>query len=196
VVLMHDDTLERTTDGQGPVAAAPAAALAALDAGSWFGPAWRGTRVPTLAETLRLLAELDLYPNIEIKPCPGREVATAHAVVAVVRQAWPADRPAPLLSSFAPASLAAAKEAGPELPRGLLLEGMPADWGQRAAALGCASINCAAEDLTAAWAAAIRQAGYALAVYTVNDPADARRLLSWGADAVITDRPGALLAAL
>jgi glycerophosphoryl diester phosphodiesterase len=152
--------------------------------------------VPTLADTLRLLAELDLYPNIEIKPCPGREAETARAVAAIVRQAWPASRAAPLLSSFAPDSLAAAGAAAPDLPRGLLLEDCPLDWRAQGEALGCASIHCAAEDLTAEWAAAIRNAGFALVAYTVNEPAVAARLFGWGVDAVITDRPGALLAAL
>ncbi|HET6220602.1 MAG TPA: glycerophosphodiester phosphodiesterase family protein, partial [Dongiaceae bacterium] len=60
VVLMHDDTLDRTTDGTGPVAETSYAEISHLDAGAWFGPAWRGARVPTLADALALLVELDL----------------------------------------------------------------------------------------------------------------------------------------
>src|SRR5215472_12885505 len=71
-ILMHDDTLERTTDGQGPVAAARLADIRRLDAGSKFGPAWQGERVPLLSEALSVLAELDMGFNLEIKPCKGR----------------------------------------------------------------------------------------------------------------------------
>ena len=193
VVLMHDETLDRTTNGRGPVAAAAYAGIASLDAGAWFAPAWRGARVPTLAAALALLAELDMGVNIEIKPCPGRDRETAKAVVGVVRH--DRGRPALLLSSFSRDSLAAARHSGPELPRGLLIWEYPADWAAAATDLGCVSVHCADEYLTADWAAAIRAADYGLAVYTVNDPARARELRGWGVQSIITDRPDAVLAA-
>ena len=173
VVLFHDETLERTTDGSGLVAATRFAALRRLDAGAWFGPAWRGARVPTLEQALDLLSELGLRANVEIKPCPGREAETARAAVAAIRRAWPARRRPLLLTSFRPDSLAAARAAAPEMPRGLLVWERPKEW-----------------------AARIKRLGYGLAVYTVNDPARARRLLGWGVDALITDRPDVILAAL
>ena len=57
VILMHDDTLDRTTNGRGPVAQASYREIGLLDAGAWFGAAWRGTRVPRLADALALLVE-------------------------------------------------------------------------------------------------------------------------------------------
>jgi glycerophosphoryl diester phosphodiesterase len=194
VVLMHDDTLDRTTDGTGPVAATDYAALRRLDAGGWFGPLWQGATVPRLDETLHRLAELGLSPNVEIKPCPGREAATARAVVETIRQVWPRRLPL-LLSSFAWDSLSEARTVAPDLPRGWLVWGGPADWQARAAALACVSVHCADEFLTPAWARAIRRAGYQLAVYTVNDRARARQLRGWGVGCVITDRPDALAGA-
>jgi glycerophosphoryl diester phosphodiesterase len=196
VILMHDDTLDRTTDGSGPVAAATLAGIRPLDAGTWFGSDWRGTPVPTLQETLALLVERGLSANIEIKPCPGREIETAEAVVAVVRQYWPRRGVQPLLSSFARDSLAAARDAAPELPRGLLFWEKPGDWSQAAEALACHSVHCAAEHLSPEWAAEIKRLGYELAVYTVNEPGLARQLRGWGVDSIITDRPDALLRAL
>lgn len=196
VVLFHDETLERTTDGRGRVAETGFARIRELDAGAWFGPSWRGVRVPTLAQALRLVVELDLGLIIEIKPCPGREAETARAVVEVVRRCWPADRPPLLLSSFKPDSLAAARAAAPELPRGLLIWESPADWAKIAAELGCETVHCAWQHLTAPWAAEIKALGYGLAVYTVNDPAQAHGLLAWGADCIITDRPDVILANL
>jgi glycerophosphoryl diester phosphodiesterase len=195
VILMHDDTLNRTTTGHGAVAAAPLAEIRGLDAGAWFGPVWRGTRVPTLEETIALLAERGLGANIEIKPCPARDAETAEAVVAVVARCWPRERPPPLLSSFSRASLAAARDAAPELPRGLLLWEKPADWSQAAGTLGCRTVHCAAEHLGPEWAAEIKRLGYGLAAYTVNETALAARLRGWGVDSIITDSPGRLLGA-
>ena len=194
-LLFHDETLERTTSGRGAVAAASAVEIRKLDAGLWFGAEWRHPPVPRREEALKLVVELDLEANVEIKPCPGREVETAKAVLDVIRRCWPRRRKPPLVSSFAPACLATARLGMPDLPRGLLLWETPADWLEQARALGCASVHCADRYLSAAWASAIKAAGYELAVYTVNDPARARVLYGWGADSIISDRPDAIVAA-
>lgn len=195
-LLMHDDSLERTTSGKGLVAALASRDIRQLDAGLWFGPQWRHALVPRLEDALRLVIELDLAANVEIKPCPGREVDTAKAVVATIRRVWPPRRPGMLLSSFSPVSLHAAKVAAPDLPRGLLIWEQPADWLDQARALGCVTVHCADEYLTPGWAAEIKAQGFGLAVYTVNEPARARVLLGWGVDAIITDRPDAIAASL
>ena len=80
--VFHDERLERTTDGRGPVDGASFAAIRRLDAGAWFGSEFAGQRVPALAEVLVLLRQLGLHANIEIKPCEGRERETAKAVMA------------------------------------------------------------------------------------------------------------------
>jgi len=193
VILMHDDTLDRTTTGRGPVASASRALVATLDAGAWFGPDWRGAGVPTLVDTVALLAELGLQANIEIKPCPGREAETATAVVDVIRRHWPTGRPLPLLSSFSPLSLAVARDTASELPRGLLIWEYVMEWASVAADLGCVSIHCAEQYLYRDWVDRIRQAGYGLAAYTVNDPARARELAAWGVQCFISDRPDVIL---
>jgi glycerophosphoryl diester phosphodiesterase len=196
VILMHDSLLDRTTNGRGPVAATSWAEIAKLDAGSWFADDWRGVPVPTLEQALALLVELDLKANIEIKPCLGREVETAKAIVETIKAHWPENRGGLLLSSFARDGLAAARDAAPELPRGLLIWEKPADWSIAAATLACRSVHCAAQYLTPEWAAEIKRLGYDLAVYTVNDPALAWQLRVWGVDTIITDSPGALRLAL
>lgn len=195
-ILMHDDTLERTTSGTGLVAATTALDIRRLDAGLWFGPQWRGAVVPLLEDALRLVADLDLGVNVEIKPCPGREVETAKAVIEVIRRVWPRGRVTPLLSSFSIASLLAARIAAPELPRGLLIWETPPDWLSQARDLGCSTVHCADEYITPAWATEIKDAGFGLAVYTVNDPVRARKLVGWGVDVIITDRPGAIAGAV
>jgi glycerophosphoryl diester phosphodiesterase len=195
-MLMHDDTLDRTTDGRGRVARTPLAALKALDAGTWFGPAFAGEPVPTLEETLALLLELGLAANIELKPNPGEARRTAEVALALVERVWPRDRPAPLVSSFNATSLKAAGQAAPNLPRGFLWLELPRSWRARMAALECRTVHLWDRHITPRQVAAVKAAGHPLAVYSVEDPARARELVSWGVDAIFTGRPGALLQAL
>jgi glycerophosphoryl diester phosphodiesterase len=101
-----------------------------------------------------------------------------------------------VISSFSRDGLAAARDHAPEYPRGLLIWEKPADWSAAAAGLACNSVHCGHQNLTPEWAAEIKRLGYDLAVYTVNDAVLARRLRGWGADSIITDRPGALRQAL
>src|SRR5204863_3122920 len=118
-LLMHDETFDRTTNGKGSVAETPYARLASLDAGAWFSPVYRGERVPSFAEAGKLCAHLGLWANVEIKPARGFERETATAVAKLALELWSAP-PAPLLSSFEPVSLDAARAAAPDLDRGYL----------------------------------------------------------------------------
>jgi glycerophosphoryl diester phosphodiesterase len=192
-VLMHDDTLDRTTNGRGRVARASLRAIKALDAGAWHGPAFAGEPVPTLEETLAVLLELGLTPNVELKPNPGEAARTAEVALSLTERLWPEDRPAPLVSSFDVECLKAARRTAPALPRGFLWLELPRTWRARMAALECRTVHLWDRHITPRHAAAVKAAGYPLAVYSVDDPARARELLSWGVDAVFTDRPGALL---
>ncbi len=187
-VLIHDETLERTTDGRGAVSATPYARLASLDAGAWFGPEYRGERVPTLEQAGKLCVELGLWANVEIKPAQGFERETGAAAAKLALELWRGASPAPLLSSFQRVALEAARAAAPELDRGFLTDRIEPDWRDAAQALGCVSVHCNCKYLTPAHAKEIRGAGYWLLCYTANDPETVRRLFSWGVDAIFTDR--------
>ncbi len=191
-ILMHDETLERTTDGRGPVAAASLEEIRRVDAGTRFGPAWRGERVPTLREALELLAELDMGLNLEIKPCPGREAETARVAMADLAAFWPAGRAPPIVSSFSADSLQVARAQAPQVALGYLVDELPASWDEDAKRLDCRSVHVSWRKLTRAQAAAVTTAGYTLIVWTVNERPRAKELLAWGADAVISDCPAAL----
>ncbi len=195
-VLMHDETVERTTDGRGFVRQMTLAELRKLDAGVRFGPTWRGEKVPTLIEALALMAELDMGFNLEIKPCPGREAETARVALADVAAHWSAERPVPVISSFKPAALAAAREAAPHLPRGYLAETLPPDWAVRVAQFDCLTVHPCWRALTRAQIAAAKAGGHPVLVWTVNEPARARELVAWGVDSLITDCPALIAAAL
>jgi glycerophosphoryl diester phosphodiesterase len=187
--LLHDDTVDRTTNGKGAAREKSWDELAALDAGSWKGPQFAGERLPLLKDALALFAELDLAFNLELKPCPGRDIETARLVLAELRQSWPTSRPTPLISSFDLPCLEVARDEFPEFPRGLLLEAHPADWTAIARRLDVATVNVWDRDATADWAGEIKAAGYGLLVYTVNDAERAAQLIAWGADGVFTDAP-------
>jgi len=186
-ILLHDDTVDRTTDGQGPAADLPYADLARLDAGGWHSPAFVGEPVPTFQAVARYAVANGIACNVEIKPSPGREAETGAAVALAARELWQGALPAPLLSSFSEASLAAAQAAAPELPRALLVEQVPADWRERLARYGCVALNINQRDASRELIEAVHAAGYRIAAWTVNDPARARLLLSWGLDALFTD---------
>jgi glycerophosphoryl diester phosphodiesterase len=185
VVLLHDETLDRTTNGHGPVARADWAALEPLDAGSWRDRRFAGEAVPTLTAALLLCSDLGLWPNVEIKACPGREAETGDAVAREVIRRWAGSMP-PLLSSFSPAALDAARGAAPGLPRGLLVDTVPDDWREQVEALGCFSLHCAQRSVTNALQRA--EGHIPILCYTVNRPKLVRELLACGVSAVITDR--------
>jgi glycerophosphoryl diester phosphodiesterase len=191
-VLMHDNTLERTTDGSGNVAQTSYAVLAGLDAGSWFGNEFAGEPVPAFAAASALCREAGLWANIEIKPCPGRERETGEAVARMTKLLWSGAGPAPLLSSFSTEALDAARRVAPELPRGLLAVEPHEDWQSRLEQLGCASLHLAHPHADAALVRAVHAAGYGVLVYTVNESERALDLLDWGVDALVTDQLDAI----
>ncbi len=187
VVLMHDATLERTTDGRGRVAACSLADLMRLDAGAWHGPQYAGEGVPTLARAAAWLRANGLHANVEIKPCPGREAETGAAVALEAALAWQGASVLPLLSSFSESALEAAAGAAPALPRALLLESVPQDWAARCVRLGCVAVVVAEQLLDAPLVARMHAAGLRVLAYTVNLPQRAQALGQWGLDGLITD---------
>ena len=186
-ILLHDDTLDRTTDGSGPAAVKRLAQLAELDAGSWFGPAFAGEPIPRFGDVARYLQRRDMLANVEIKPCPGRERDTGRLVALEAARLWQGQAVPPLLSSFSWEALEAAHLAAPGLPCGWLVEDWPDDWRERLAALDCVAFHCDHLLLDAERVRAVKQVGLRLVCYTVNDAARAAQLLAWGVDCLITD---------
>ncbi len=193
VILLHDDLLDRTTSGKGAAAQASLAEIRGLDAGAWFAPAFAGEKVPTLEELVAEVLSLGLGLNVEIKPCPGREQVTAEFVLRELQRLWPSHLEKPLISSFAYDSLKVARALAPEFPRAVLIEDQPENWRALCEGVAAIGLNPWHKTLTPEWAKAIKQAGYLIATYTVNEPARARELFGWGVDSVFSDVPGLLL---
>lgn len=190
-VIIHDDTLDRTTSGTGPVPLRDVADLRALDAGTWFDAKFAGEPLPTLEEAVALIDELGLGLNLEIKPYPGQEVATATVALETLRPLWPAGRPL-LISSFEIPCLEVAQSLWPEIPRGYLIWEEPEDWAAIADRVGAATINVNHEWQTPETIAAYRATGRAVLAYTVNESERAKTLFDWGVAAIFTDAPGRL----
>jgi glycerophosphoryl diester phosphodiesterase len=192
-VLFHDWTLERTTDGHGVLADLPLSHLRGLDAGGWFGAAFRGEPVPTLIEAIACLGALGLGVNVEIKCRDGDGREHGERVGRCLAEHWPDRRPPPIVSSFDDRALAAASGIVPSWPRALIVAEIPEDWPERAGHLRISALHCAADRIDPDAALRVRRAGLRLRAYTVDDPKAAARLCALGVESVFTDRPDVLL---
>lgn len=174
-VLMHDETLARTTGLPGRLADIAFAELRAA-----------APHVPTLAEAIALCRRLGMWVNVELKPAQGQEALTGDIVGAWLAEHWEGKG---VISSF---SLAAARSARKRLPAAafaLLASALPADWRERCAEIGAIAVHLAARHVTRRTAADLGEAGVPWACYTVNSRRRAERLFSLGCAAIFTDRP-------
>ncbi|APE25287.1 MULTISPECIES: glycerophosphodiester phosphodiesterase [Streptomyces] len=185
--IVHDTTVDRTTDGTGPVRSLTAAQLDALDAGSWFAPSYAGTRVPTLAAQLADLKERGGKLLLEIKGRHSR--AEVARIVREIRAQDMTDRV--FVQSFDIPSLRYARQLAPELPLGLLRATLDADPVTLARDLHLAAYNVADTALTTRpdVVAELHAAGVAVNVWTVDSPARWKALDALGVDGIITNRP-------
>ena len=185
--LLHDATLQRTTPEEGPAGERAWSELSRLDAGSWHSQGFAGEPLPSLDAIARYCLHNGFALNIEIKPTPGQNEETGRVVAQHAAALWADQATKPLLSSFQPDALAAARAAEPALPRALLLDSLREGWLAEAQALGCTAIVANHGVLDAAVIARVHAAGMRVLSYTVNETADAQRLLGAGIDGLITD---------
>ena len=185
--LLHDSTLERTTSGHGVAGELPWQALARLDAGSWHSSNFAGEALPNLEAIAHYCINNHYFLNIEIKPTPGLESRTGSVVANEAARLWDGETIPPLLSSFQPSCLAAALDAQPQLPRGLLLGELQDGWLELATQLQCVAIVCNYRLWSLKTVRQAQQAGFKTLCYTANDETVAQRLIALGVDGVITD---------
>jgi glycerophosphoryl diester phosphodiesterase len=180
-VLIHDETLERTTNAVGKVCETPDHVLLALDAGD-------GEPIPRFAEAAALCRELGLLANVEIKPAAGHEAHTAEMVARQTAEFWRGAAVQPLISSFSIEVLEIARDVAPGIPRGVLYEVAPRDWRAELNRLQAVSLHCDAELLTDEVLSQAKGQNVPVLCYTVNAPELARNLLMRGVSAMFTDR--------
>lgn len=185
--VIHDEELDRTTNGSGPVCEAPDSLLAGLDAGVRHHRAFAGEPLPTFAAIANLCRELGLQANVEIKPAAGFERITGEVVARSILDLWQ-NAPLPLVSSFSGVALEAARAVAAELPIGHLWVQPPVDWAARLDALRAWSLHCLFEKVDDALLAAAHAKGVPVLCWTVNERPTAEALLARGVTAVFSDR--------
>ena len=189
VVVIHDDTVDRTTNGHGPVSELTLAELKALDAGSWFDPAFAGERIPTLQEVIDAVGHR-LFLNIELKQTALLRATGLEAeVVRLIEDNQMTDRV--IVSSFHPLALRRVKKLNPYIPTALLHGAGPIfirrAW--LAPLIPHEALHPHYSQVTERYVQEAHRRGRRVNVWTADDPEEMRRLLRLGVDGIITNRP-------
>ena len=185
--LLHDATLERTTSAQGTAGTRPWSELSRLDAGGGHSRRYAGEPLPSLDAIARYVQNNGFALNIEIKPTPGLERETGLAVGSACVALWQGATSPLLFSSFRPDALQGARETAPQVPRALLLDTLWDGWFAVVQSLDCVAVVSHHKLMDAALIAQLHGAGLRALCYTVNEAAQAQRLLALGVDGIITD---------
>jgi glycerophosphoryl diester phosphodiesterase len=190
-VAIHDDTVNRTTNGHGKVHELTLADLRKLDAGSWFGSEFTGERIPTLDEILEFARKNDVVFYLELKPTGswGGE----HSLIGALRQTGEVART--VVISFDPSVLEALRRIEPTLMTGLLFEGQIDQPLERAVEIGARQLAVRGDLVTPALLAEARKKDLQVVCWTVNQPAHMRMLIEAGVQGIMSDYPDRLVAA-
>ncbi|PXF29282.1 glycerophosphodiester phosphodiesterase [Pokkaliibacter plantistimulans] len=192
LVIFHDDTLERCSNGKGLLEEASWDYLKSLDAGSWFDPIFSQERIPSLLDAVQLIQSLGMGLNLEIKYEGSDYPRIVDPTLALLNKYW--QEPDMLvISSFNHGALLRCRALQCRYPLGQLYEGIPANWESELRAINAYSLHCDYSQLSYKQARAIKSAGYQLYCYTANEPELVAKHWAWGMDAIITDNPPAFL---
>ncbi|TYL44479.1 glycerophosphodiester phosphodiesterase family protein [Dickeya sp. ws52] len=191
-VIIHDDRVDRTTNGRGLVAGLTLAEIRRLEARAQYGEAFAGVTIPTLQELITCVLELDMGLQLELKPTAGDDVETAEVALAVLKSMWPANRERLFLSSFSVRSIQAAARLMPDVPRAFAVVVPPKKPLALLQETHCQILHCLSELLDEDAQRILTDSGIEYAVAVVNDAAQARRFLDNGAQTVLSDIPDLL----
>lgn len=187
--VFHDEHLGRTSNGRGAVGLVSADYLKSLDAGSWFSAEFKHAKIPTLRDTLVWLRKHKMSANIEIKPFPGCTPETVNVVLRELDEIWPSSQALPLISSFEGDVLRLCRKLHPQLPLGYLLDKWHPEEIDFAQSLNCLSININYLIAKRERIQALKQLGFGVYVYTVNNQFLISRYFSLGVDGIFSDYP-------
>jgi len=187
-VAIHDDTVNRTTNGQGSVHDLSLAELRRLDAGSWFGSSFTGERIPTLEEILDFAKLHDVVFYLELKP--GGSWGGEHALIGALRESG--EIPRVVVISFDAVIVAAVRKAEPTLMTGLLYDGQIEKPIEKALEIGARQLVIRGDLVTPAMIAEAKRNDLQVICWTVNHPAHMRLLASAGVAGIMSDYPDRL----
>jgi glycerophosphoryl diester phosphodiesterase len=190
-VAIHDETVDRTTNGKGRVHDLTLAELRRLDAGSWFGSEFAGERIPTLEEILDLCKKQDVVFYLELKPTGswGGE----HALIGALRDSG--EIPRTVVISFNSLVLQKLRRIEPTLMTGLLYDGQLENPVQQAIDVGARQLAVRGDLVTPGLLAESRKKDLQVVCWTVNHPAHMRMLVEAGVDGIMSDYPDRLVEA-
>jgi len=189
IVVIHDATVDRTTDGKGRVSQLTLAALRELDAGSFFSEKFSGEKIPTLAEVFEAIGD-QARINVELTNYATPRDGLADKVCDLVKRFGLEKKV--LFSSFLPSNLKRTRSLLPDTPRGLLALGGWIGWWARSFGFNFGdyqALHPYLNDTTPQQIARVHRLKRRINVYTVNAAEDIRRLINWDVDGIITDDP-------
>ena len=191
LVAIHDETVNRTTNGKGAVHDMTLAELRRLDAGSWFGSEFAGERIPTLDEVLDFAKKYDVIFYLEMKP--GGSWGGEHALIGGLRQSGEIART--IVISFDAAILATVRKIEPTVMTALLYDGHIEKPLDQALQVGARQLAIRGDLVSPALLTAAREKDLQVVCWTVNHSAHMRLLMNAGVDGIMSDYPDRLLAA-
>lgn len=191
-VVFHDKVLDRTTNGTGALKNKTLAELKALDAGSWFSESFADEKIPTLEEVLLLVdGAKPLY--IELKQVGDLYIGLELKTIELIRRHGFEDRCS--LISFDHKSLQTCMKIAPEIKRTLVMMGSPLLLAEQVNAIQATSVSMYAEYVDQLMVDSLTRNGTEIVIWTVDEPAEADRIASYGADVLFTsNRPDQLWA--
>lgn len=188
LVVVHDETVNRTSNGKGCVRDMSLAELRRLDFGSHFSPEFEGERIPTLEEVLDFSAAKKIIVNIEIKATPGMYHPGIEKKVSELVKAFNLEDKV-IVSSFNHPCLVRYRGISPEAAIGLLYSGILAETGKYAAMVGAKAVHPNFHSIDTEVIKQCRQHGIMINTWTVNEEKDMERLAKAGIDGIITNYP-------
>jgi len=191
-VILHDDKVDRTTNGTGFLAAMNFDDVRRLDARATFGEEFAGIQIPTFQELIETVLELDVGLQVELKPTPGDDVDTAEIAIRVLKEMWPRNRERLFLTSFSIQSIHAAARLLPDVPRAFAVVVPPRNPTALLDETKCQVLHLLQDVLTEEAQKIMADSGVEYAVAVVNDRNKADQLLKAGAQTISTDIPDLL----
>ncbi|MNE01877.1 Glycerophosphoryl diester phosphodiesterase [compost metagenome] len=190
LVLIHDETLQRTAGSPAWVKDLTLAEIKELDAGSWYHEDFRGERIPILQELLDLVRDKETVINLELKNGIVLYPELERKVIEVVRQYGLTGRV--IISSFNHYSLVECKKIAPEIRTGILyMEGIYEPW-EYAKRIGADALHAFKYALHPELVAAAAKEGIPYHPFTVNEKQEMSDLITAGVAGIITDYPDRL----
>lgn len=190
LILIHDETVLRTTGEQGFVKDYTFEEIQKLDAGSWFSEEFRGERLPALEELLELTKDRGTIVNIELKNGSIQYPELEEKVIASIRSFGMEDRV--VISSFNHYSLVKCKSIAPEIRTGILyVEGLYKAW-EYGQSVGADALHALKYAVLPEWVEEAKACGIVYHPWTVNEPEEMKRLIAAKVAGIITDYPDRL----